>query len=73
MRDHENHEKFMKKSLMKLENKKAIGIKFMNKYKYLGLNLQNTWRLTAYIDSFKIKLKKITKMIFFLVKKSLSP
>jgi hypothetical protein len=54
MKDHENHEKFTKKSLKQLENKKAQGIKFKNQYKYLGLNLQNTWRLTAHIDSFKI-------------------
>jgi hypothetical protein len=36
----------------------------MNQYKYLGLNLQNTGRLTAQIDSLKIKVKKMTKIIF---------
>jgi hypothetical protein len=34
--------KVMKKVLKKPENKKCKGKKFMNKYKYLGLNLQNT-------------------------------
>jgi hypothetical protein len=41
----------MKKLLKKkAENKEAEGIKFMNQYKYLGLNLQNSDRLTAHID-----------------------
>jgi hypothetical protein len=69
MRYHENHEKSSKKA----ETKEAEGIKFMNQYKYLCINLQNSGRLTAHIDSLKIKLKKMTKMIFLLDKKSLSP
>jgi hypothetical protein len=65
--------RIMKKALKKAETKEAEGIKFMNQYKYLGLNLQNSGRLTAHLDSLKIKLKKMTKMIFLLDKKSLSP
>jgi hypothetical protein len=65
--------RIMKKALKKPETKEANGIKFMNQYKYLGINLQNSGRLTAHIDSLKIKLKKMTKMIFLLDKKSLSP
>jgi hypothetical protein len=64
--------RIMKNALKKTETKEAEGIKFMNQYKYLGLNLQISGRLTAHIDSLKIKLKKITKMIFLLDKKSLS-
>jgi hypothetical protein len=41
----------MKRALKKPQNKEAEGIKFMNQYKYLGLNLQNTRRLTAHIES----------------------
>jgi hypothetical protein len=63
----------MKKALKKAQTKEAEGIKFMNQYKYLGLNLQNSGRLTAHIDSLKIKLIKMKKMIFLLNKKSLSP
>jgi hypothetical protein len=65
--------RIMKKALKKAETKEAEGIKLMNHYKYLGLNLQNTGRLTAHIDSLKIKLKKMTKMISLLDKKSISP
>jgi hypothetical protein len=57
-------------ALKKAETKEAEGIKFMNQYNYL--NLQNSYRLTANIDSLKIKLKKMTKMIYLLEKKSLS-
>jgi hypothetical protein len=63
----------MKKALKNHETKEAKGIKFMNQYKYLGINLPNSSRLTAHIDSLKIKVKKMTKMIFLLDKKSLSP
>jgi hypothetical protein len=59
-------------ALKKAETKEAEGIKFMNQYNYLNLNLQNSYRLTAHIDSLKIKLKKMTKMIYLLEKKSLS-
>jgi hypothetical protein len=65
--------RIMKKALKKPKTKEAEGIKFMNQYKYLGLNLQNSGKLTAHIDSLKIKLKKMTKMIFLFDKKSLSP
>jgi hypothetical protein len=65
--------RIMKKALKKAKTKEAEGIKFMKQYKYLGLNLQNSGRLTANIDSLKIKLKKMIKMIFLLDKKSLSP
>jgi hypothetical protein len=65
--------RIMKKAHKKAETKEAEGTKFMNQYKYLGLNLQNSGRLTAHIDSLKIKLKKMAKMIFLLDKKSLSP
>jgi hypothetical protein len=65
--------RIMKKALKKPKTKEAKGIKFMNQYKYLGINLQNSGRLTAHIGSLKIKLKKMTKMIFLLDKKSLSP
>jgi hypothetical protein len=44
----------MKKVLKKAETKEAEEIKFMNQYKYLGLNLQNSGILTAHIDSLKI-------------------
>jgi hypothetical protein len=54
----------MKKLIKKPETKKAEGIKFMNLYKYLGLYLQNSSRLTAHIDSLKIKLKKNDKNDF---------
>jgi hypothetical protein len=50
--------RIMKKALKMAETKEAEGIKLMNQYKYLGLNLQNSGRLTAHIDSLKIKLKK---------------
>jgi hypothetical protein len=43
--------RIMKKALKKPETKEAGGIKFMNQYKYLGLNPQNTGRLTDQIDS----------------------
>jgi hypothetical protein len=66
--------RIMKKSLKKAETKEeAERIKFMNQYKYLGLNLQKSGRLKAPIDFLKIKLKKMTKIIFLLDKKSLSP
>jgi hypothetical protein len=65
--------RIMKKALKKAETKEAEGIKFKNQYKYLGLNLHNSGRLTAHIEALKIKLKKMTKMIFLLDKKSLSP
>jgi hypothetical protein len=65
--------RIMKKALKKPEIKEAEGIKFMNQYKYLSLNFQNTVRLTAHIDSLKTKLKKMTKIILLLDKKSLSP
>jgi hypothetical protein len=65
--------RIMKKAFKKpRETKEAEGIKFMNQYKYLGLNLQKSGRLTAHIDFLNIKLKKMTKMIFLLDKKSLS-
>jgi hypothetical protein len=63
----------MKKALKKPEIKEAEEIKPINQYKYFGLNLQKTGRLTAHIDSLKIKLKKISKMIFLLFKKLLYP
>jgi hypothetical protein len=63
----------MKNALKKAETKEDEEIKFMNQYKYLGLNLQYSGRLTAHIDSLKFKLKKLTKRIFLLEKKSLSP
>jgi hypothetical protein len=65
--------RIMENALKNAETKEAEGIKFMNQYKYLGLNLQNSGRLTSHIESLKIKLKKMTKMIFLLNKKSLSP
>jgi hypothetical protein len=65
--------RIIKKAHKKSENKEAEGIKFMNQYKYLGLNLQNSGRLTAHLDSLKIKLIKMKKMILQLDKKSLSP
>jgi hypothetical protein len=61
--------RIIKKALKKAEAKEAEGIKFMNQYKYLALNLQNAGRLTTHIDSLKIKLKKMTKMIFLFFKK----
>jgi hypothetical protein len=64
--------RIMKKALKKPEIKEAEGIKLMNQYKYLGLNLQNIGRLTAHIESLKIK-KKNDKNDFLLHKKSLSP
>jgi hypothetical protein len=36
--------RIMKKALKKAKTKEAQGIKFMNQYKYLGLNLQNSGR-----------------------------
>jgi hypothetical protein len=48
MRYHENHEKKLLKK--KAENKEDEGIKFINQYKYLGLNLQNSDRLIVHID-----------------------
>jgi hypothetical protein len=65
--------RIMKKALKKAETKEAEGIKFINQYKYLGLNLQNSGKLTANIDSLKIKLKKMTKMIFYLTKNPFPP
>jgi hypothetical protein len=65
--------RIMKKALKKPEIREIEGINFMHQYKYLGLILQNTGRLTAHINSLKINLKKMTKIIFFLNKKSLSP
>jgi hypothetical protein len=56
--------RIMKKALKKPETKEAEGIKFMNQYKYLGLNLQNSGRLTAHIDYLKTKLKKDDKNDF---------
>jgi hypothetical protein len=50
--------RIMKKALKKAETIEAEGIKFMNQYKYLGLNLHHTSRLTTHINSLKIKLKK---------------
>jgi hypothetical protein len=50
--------RIMKKALKKPEIKEAEGIKLMNQYKYLGINLQNIGRLTAHIESLKIKQKK---------------
>jgi hypothetical protein len=41
----------MKKAVGKTKNKDAEGVKFMNEYKYLGLNNQNAGRLAAHIDS----------------------
>jgi hypothetical protein len=52
MRYRENH----KKALKKPETIEAVGIKFTDQNKYLGFNLQNSGRLTAHIDSLKIKL-----------------
>jgi hypothetical protein len=63
----------MKKVFSKLEIKEAEGIKLMNQYKYLGLNLHSTRKLTAHIESHKIKLKKMTKMIFLLEKNPSPP
>jgi hypothetical protein len=60
MRYPENHEKSIKKP----ESNDTEGTKFMKKYKYFGLNLQNSSRLTALIDSLKIKLKKNDKYDF---------
>jgi hypothetical protein len=48
----------MKKSLKKPEIKENEEIILKKKYKYLGLNLQNTGRLIANINSLTIKLKK---------------
>jgi hypothetical protein len=56
--------RIMKKELKKQEIKETEGIKFMLQHKYLGLNLQNTGRLTAHIDYLKIKLKKNEKRDF---------
>jgi hypothetical protein len=55
-------------ALKKAETKEAEGIKFMNQYNYLNLNLQNSYRLTAHIDSLKIKLKKLQKWFIYLKK-----
>jgi hypothetical protein len=57
--------KIMKKALKKPENKEAEVIKLLNLYKYLGLNLQNTARITAHIDSLKIIQKNIRQKISF--------
>jgi hypothetical protein len=65
--------RIMKKALKKPETKEAEAIKFMNQYKFLGLKLINSSRLTSNIYSLKIKLKKMIKKIFRLYKKSLSP
>jgi hypothetical protein len=65
--------RIMKKALKKAETKEDEGIKFMNQYLYFDLNIQNSGRLVAHIVSLMIKLKKMTKMIFLLDKKSLSP
>jgi hypothetical protein len=62
MWDFENQEK----ALIKPENKETGGVKFINQYKYLGLNFQNTGRLTAQLYSPKIKLKKNDKNDFLL-------
>jgi murein L,D-transpeptidase YafK len=62
MWDYENNEKVR----IKPENKEAGGVKFINQYKYLGLNFQNTGRLTAQLYSLKIKLKKNDKNYFLL-------
>jgi hypothetical protein len=62
----------MKKAVGKTKNKDAVGVKFMIQYKYLGLNHQNAGRLTAHIDSLKIKLKKLQKRFSFFDKKFLS-
>jgi hypothetical protein len=58
--------KIIKKSLIKPENKEAGGVKFVNQSKYLGLNFQNTVRLTAQLYSLKIKLKKNDKKDFLM-------
>jgi hypothetical protein len=55
----------MKNAVRKTKNKDAEGVKFMNQYKYLGINYQNAGRLAARIDS---HLKKMTKMFSFLTK-----
>jgi hypothetical protein len=65
--------RIMKKALKKAEIKEAEEIKYINQYKYLGLNLQNSGRLTAHIDSLKIKLKKLTKLILYLTKNPFPP
>jgi hypothetical protein len=45
----------MKKALKKPEYKEGEEIKFKNQYKYLWPKLQKTGRLTAHIDSLRIK------------------
>jgi hypothetical protein len=45
--------------------KKDVGvIKFMNQFKYLGLNFQNFSIFTAHIVSLKINLKNLSNKIF---------
>jgi hypothetical protein len=56
--------KIIKKVHKTPENKIADGIKFMNQYKILGLNIQKTDRFSAHINSLKVKHKKNDKNYF---------